>query len=113
MSGRSFVSYHRQGTAGGFTYTARVAPAAGGGWGWGGYQGSGANDPGAELASGGPFQTREEAAAFADEWFYSIEDIVETAGHRPAPTITTDDLPSASGIAGKKRSNKKSKRSKR
>lgn len=78
------MPYHRQGTAEGVTYTAVIGPMADG-WGWGGHRvitGAGVTDFGPQIASGGPFKTREEAAAFADEWFYSIEDIVET-GQRP------------------------------
>jgi hypothetical protein len=105
--------YHRQGTAEGCTYTAVIGPAAGGGWRWGGHRvitGAGVTDFGPQIASGDPCKTREEAAAFADEWFYSIEDIVETTGQRQAPTITANDFPSASGIVDKKKPKKKSKK---
>ncbi len=102
MSGR-IIPYHRQGTAVGATYTVVIRYAADGWW-WEGRRaitGSGVADFGVRVDGGGPFKTEKEAAAFADEWFDSIEDIVESPGHRPPPTITTDDFPSAGGMAGR------------
>ncbi len=80
----------------------------GSGWGWGGHRartGSGVSDFGQQIAGGGPFKTREEAEQFADGWFYSIDNIVEKAGHRPPPTITHADFPQATerGVTGKKK----------
>lgn len=112
MSGRVFVPYHRQGTAEGATYTAVIAPAADG-WRWGGHCAvteAGVTDFGPQIAGDGPFETREQAAAFADEWFYSIDGIVEkTTVQRPASTITTNDFPSAGGIIEKSKTKKKRK----
>lgn len=101
MSARFSLPYHRQGTAGGTTYTAVIRQTADG-WRWEGHQaitGSGGTDFGPQMDGGGPYKTEREAAAFADEWFYSIEEIVESPSHRPLPTITPDNSPSAGGIA--------------
>ena len=95
------MPYYRQGTAEGATYTAVIRHAADG-WRWEGHRaitGSGVTDFGPKIDGGGPFKTEREAAAFADEWFYSIDGIVESPGYRPPPTITTDSFPSASEIA--------------
>lgn len=97
------MPYHRQGTAEGATYTAVIRHAADGWW-WEGRQaitGSGVADFGAPVAGDGPFKTEKEATAFADEWFDSIDGIVESPVHRPPRTITTHDFPSAGGMASR------------
>ncbi len=87
MTERYFMPYHRRGTAIGCTYTAVIGPGEGG-WRWGGHRhatGAGINDFGPQIVGSGPFDTREEAERAADEWFYGIDDVVETTGQHPNP----------------------------
>lgn len=73
------LSFHRKGTAVGYMYITTIHR-EGTAWGWKGHKravGSRSGDPGPVIASGNVYTEVDQAERAADDWFYSIPNVVE------------------------------------
>jgi hypothetical protein len=87
-AGMPTLSFHRKGTAVGYMYITTIHR-EGTAWSWKGHKravGSRSGDPGPVIASGDVYAEVAQAERAADDWFYSVPNVVELTPDQGGPS---------------------------